>query len=150
VTTLVVDGIGLLVTCDPTLGEGPLGLVRGAAVVLEDDHIVAVSRVGHPDADVRLDVGGRCVLPGFVDSHTHLVFAGDRADEFAARMAGRPYQTGGIRVTTAATRAASDDELRRLLLLRRPLRAGPAGVEPDRGPLRAARGGPDRRRARAW
>ena len=52
------------------------------------------------------------MLPGFVDSHTHLVFAGDRAEEFAARMAGQPYAAGGIRVTTAATRAASDDELR--------------------------------------
>lgn len=59
-----------------------------------------------------MDVAGRAVLPGFVDSHTHLVFGGDRADEFAARMTGTPYAAGGIRRTVAATRAASDDELR--------------------------------------
>jgi imidazolonepropionase len=64
-----------------------------------------------PAADERLDVEGRCVLPGFVDAHTHLVFAGDRADEFAARLAGEPYAAGGIRTTVAATRAASDAEL---------------------------------------
>ncbi len=62
-------------------------------------------------ADTRIDAGGRCVIPGFVDSHTHLVFAGDRGDEFVARMAGAPYQAGGILTTVAATRAASDDEL---------------------------------------
>ena len=67
-----------------------------------------------PDADERLSVGGRAVLPGFVDSHTHLVFAGDRSDEFAARMAGRPYEAGGIRTTTDATRAAGDGTLRAL------------------------------------
>ena len=59
-----------------------------------------------------VDAGGRAVIPGFVDSHTHLVFGGDRAEEFAARMAGRRYEAGGIRSTVAATRAATDDELR--------------------------------------
>ena len=62
-----------------------------------------------------VDAGGRAVIPGFVDSHTHLVFGGDRVDEFEARMAGTPYAAGGIRRTVAATRAASDDELRRRL-----------------------------------
>ena len=51
------------------------------------------------------------MLPGFVDSHAHLVFAGDRAAEFAARMAGEPYAAGGIRTTVAATRAATDEQL---------------------------------------
>ncbi|WP_344067174.1 imidazolonepropionase [Microbacterium pumilum] len=62
-----------------------------------------------------VDAGGKAVIPGFVDSHTHIVFGGDRADEFEARMAGTPYAAGGIRRTVAATRAASDDELRRRL-----------------------------------
>ncbi len=111
---LVIDRIGLLVTNDPSLGEGPLGLRRDAAVVIEAGRVVAVTAAGAP-ADERLDAAGRCVIPGFVDSHTHLVFAGDRAEEFTARMAGRPYAAGGIQTTTDATRRATDDELRRLV-----------------------------------
>ena len=118
-SALVVDHIGLLVTNDPALGEGPLGLVRDAALVLEGDRVAAIEHAGRAAADERLDAGGRCVIPGFVDSHTHLVFAGDRGDEFAARMAGAPYRAGGIRVTTEATRAASDDELLALARARR-------------------------------
>jgi imidazolonepropionase len=64
-----------------------------------------------PDADVAADLAGRAVIPGFVDSHSHLVFAGDRSEEFAARMAGRRYEAGGIRTTVAATRAATDEQL---------------------------------------
>ena len=116
--SVVVDNIGLLVTADPSLGEGPLGLVRNAAVVIEDGEVVASARAGAL-ADERIDAAGRCVIPGFVDSHTHLVFAGDRGDEFAARMAGAPYAAGGIRVTTEATRAASTGELARLAERRR-------------------------------
>jgi len=84
-------------------------------VVVGDDGLI--SWVGQ-SSDVEnhistrpLDVGGRAVIPGFVDSHTHLVFAGDRASEFAARMAGEPYKAGGIRTTMAATRAATNDQL---------------------------------------
>jgi imidazolonepropionase-like amidohydrolase len=88
--------------------------VRDAALVIEAERIAAVMPAGTAAADERIDVGGRCVLPGWVDSHTHLVFAGDRADEFAARMAGRPYEAGGINTTVTATRAASEDELRTL------------------------------------
>ena len=108
--SLVIDRIGVLVTCDPSIGEGPLGLVRDASIVFEDGVVSSVGPAGQI-ADERVDVDGRCVLPGFVDSHTHLVFAGDRAEEFTARMAGMPYDGGGIRVTTRATRAASDAEL---------------------------------------
>ena len=117
-STLVIDNIGLLVTCEPSLGEGPLGIVRDAALVIDGGEVEAIERPGAA-ADEQIDAAGRCVIPGFVDSHTHLVFAGDRADEFAARMAGRPYAASGIRVTTEATRAASDDELRSLARARR-------------------------------
>lgn len=116
-STLVIDGIGSLITNDPALGDGPLGIVPDASVVIEGGIVVAVGPAG-AIADERLDAAGGCVLPGFVDSHTHLVFAGDRAEEFTARMAGRPYDGGGIVVTTEATRIASSDELDRLTLLR--------------------------------
>jgi imidazolonepropionase len=130
VTALVVDRIGLLVTNEPELGAGPLGLVHDAALVLEDGVVTAVERAGAV-GDERIDADGRCVIPGFVDSHTHLVFAGDRGDEFAARMAGAPYAAGGIRLTTDATRAASSGELATLAHARRreALRAGITHLE---------------------
>jgi imidazolonepropionase len=110
-SSLVVSGIGELVTNDPTHG-GPLGLLRGAAVVLDRGRVVWTGPAAQaPPADELHDVGGRSVVPGFVDSHTHLVFAGDRSAEFAARMAGTAYDGGGIRTTVAATRAATDEEL---------------------------------------
>ena len=118
-TATVVEGIGTLVTCDPRRDGGLLGELHDAWVVVVDDRIDAVGTGPAPAADERLDVDGRCVLPGFVDSHTHLVFAGDRSAEFAARMAGRPYEAGGIRTTTSATRAATESELRALAALRR-------------------------------
>ena len=129
-SALVIDRIGLLATGVPELGEGPLGAVRDAALVIEDGVVVAFERAGAL-GDTRLDAGGRCVIPGFVDSHTHLVFAGDRGDEFAARMAGAPYEAGGIRATTDATRAAGRDELASLAAARRreALRAGITHLE---------------------
>ncbi|MBX7268696.1 imidazolonepropionase [Micromonospora sp. Llam7] len=112
--SLLVDNIGELVTNDPGRGEGgPLGIRRRVAVLVEDGEVAWIGpAVDAPAADRRVDAGGAAVLPGFVDSHAHLVFAGDRATEFAARMAGRPYTGGGIRTTVGATRAASDGELR--------------------------------------
>lgn len=113
-TSHLYTGIAELVTNAPGLGDDtPLGVLRDAALVVEGDRIAWVGSAGNaPAADVYTDLGGRCVLPGFVDSHSHVVFAGDRADEFAARMSGRPYAAGGIRATVAAVRAASDDDLR--------------------------------------
>lgn len=111
--SLVIDRIGSLVTNDPALGRGPLGILESASVVITDGVVEAVGPAGAV-ADERIDAAGACVLPGFVDSHTHLVFAGDRAEEFTARMAGAPYDGGGIRVTTDATRSASTAELDRL------------------------------------
>ncbi len=109
--SLVIDNIGRLITNDARLGAGATGQLSDAWVVAVDGLIEAVGTGQVPSADQRLDARGRCVLPGFVDSHSHLVFGGNRADEFAARMAGRPYEAGGIRTTVAATRAASDDDL---------------------------------------
>ncbi|MCG7527383.1 imidazolonepropionase [Streptomyces sp. OfavH-34-F] len=112
-TTTVLTHISALVTNDPSQGDGsPLGLIRDAAVVIEGDRVVWTGESGRaPAADHALDAGGRAVIPGFVDSHSHLVFAGDRTEEFNARMSGRAYSAGGIRTTVAATRAATDDQL---------------------------------------
>ena len=110
-TATVVEGIGRLITNDADLGLGPTGELRDAWLVMADGVVVATGEGAAPAADERIDAAGRCVLPGFVDSHSHLVFAGDRADEFAARMAGQPYSAGGIRTTVEATRAASDADL---------------------------------------
>ncbi|MEV6106201.1 imidazolonepropionase [Streptomyces sp. NPDC051940] len=108
----VITNIGTLVTNDPSLGDGPLGLVRDAALVMDGERIVyAGSAAGAPPADNGVDAGGRAVIPGFVDSHSHLVFAGDRTEEFNARMSGRPYTAGGIRTTVRATRTASNNVL---------------------------------------
>jgi imidazolonepropionase len=112
----VVTGIAELVTNDPSLGSGPLGLIADAAVVVDSGAVAWVGRQHDaPAADARIEVGGRAVIPGFVDSHAHLVFAGDRATEFEARMSGVPYDGGGIGSTVAATRAASEEALRRRL-----------------------------------
>jgi imidazolonepropionase len=113
-TSTLITHIGELVTNDPArqTPDGLLGIVTDAAIVLEGATVAWVGPANEaPDADTYVDAAGRAVLPGFVDSHSHLVFAGDRAPEFAARMAGTPYAAGGIRTTVAATRAASDEEL---------------------------------------
>jgi imidazolonepropionase len=107
VSTLV-DNIGLLVTND-----GELTAERADAAIVVGDGVIewVGDASAAPAADERIDAEGRCVIPGFVDTHSHLVFAGDRSDEFEHRMAGRSYTAGGIRSTMAATRAASDEAL---------------------------------------
>ncbi len=109
---MVIDNIGLLVTNE---AEGELS---NAWMIIEDAHVVDTGTGSAPDADRRIDAEQRCVIPGFVDSHTHLVFAGDRSAEFAARMGGEPYEAGGIRTTVHATRAASLESLRGLATAR--------------------------------
>ena len=110
--TLLIDNIGELTTNDETLGEGIGGRIADAAVVVEGDRVAWVGRAADaPAADERFDADGRAVLPGWVDSHTHMVFAGDRTAEFEARMAGESYAAGGINVTVNATRDASDAQL---------------------------------------
>ncbi|MGE9782983.1 imidazolonepropionase [Janibacter sp. G368] len=114
----LVTNIGELVTCDGT-GEGGVGARIDHALVVDAGRIAWVGPAASaPAADEVIDVEGRCVTPGFVDSHAHLVFAGDRSAEFAARMAGQAYDGGGIGVSVAATREASDDWLRTALAAR--------------------------------
>ncbi|GGX68167.1 imidazolonepropionase [Streptomyces minutiscleroticus] len=136
-SSTVISGIAALVTNEPSLGDAsPLGLVRDAAVVLDGDRVAWVGAAGRaPAADDRVDAAGRAVIPGFVDSHSHLVFAGDRTEEFAARMSGRPYGAGGIRTTVAATRAAGDAALERTLArhLHEALRQGTTTMETKSG-----------------
>jgi imidazolonepropionase len=114
VGSLAFTNVGELTTNDPGLGEGPLGRRRDAAIALEDGVVAWVgASVDVPAVDECRDVGGAAVLPGFVDSHTHLVFAGDRVDEFEARMAGAPYDGGGILRTVTSTRASATETLER-------------------------------------
>lgn len=132
----LVTGIAELVTNDPALGEGPLGVLHDAALVVDAGAVSWVGPAGQaPAADDRVDVGGRAVVPGFVDSHTHLVFAGDRAAEFEARVSGARYDGGGIAATVAATRSASDDTLRSRLrgLMAEMRRQGTTTVEVKSG-----------------
>jgi imidazolonepropionase len=134
-TTTLVDGISVLVTNDPSheSGDGtPLGVITDAALVIDGPQVVWVGkRESAPDADQHRDLDGATVVPGFVDSHSHLVFAGDRAAEFAARMSGTPYSAGGIATTVAATRAASNAELHANMkrLHREMIRSGTTTVE---------------------
>jgi imidazolonepropionase len=136
--SVLIDRIGQLVTNDPALGRGPLGVVEDAALLLQDGEVAwAGPRTEVPEGagDERVDADGRAVLPGFVDSHGHLVFAGDRTAEFAARMTGQPYSAGGIATTVAATRAATTDQLRRrtAALVAEALRSGTTTIESKSG-----------------
>ena len=124
--SLLVDNIAELTT------HGPQGTILCAALVIEAGRVAWTGPTGTaPAADRRLDAEGRAVIPGFVDSHAHLVFAGDRAAEFAARMAGQRYTGGGIRTTVAATRAATDGALRAKVarLVAEALRQGTTTIE---------------------
>lgn len=115
--SLLITNIGELTTNVEREGDRS-GTIRDAAVLVEGSRVAWVGRTADAPAgvtemvDATVDADGRALIPGFVDSHTHLVFGGDRADEFEARMSGTPYAAGGIRRTVAATRAASDEELR--------------------------------------
>src|SRR5664279_1416300 len=110
--SVLLQGISELVTNDPAAGPGLLGPVSAASLIIDDGRIAWVGpETAAPAADTMVDLGGRAVLPGWVDSHSHVVFAGDRAAEFSARMSGQPYRAGGMQATVDATRAAHDHEL---------------------------------------
>jgi imidazolonepropionase len=112
-SSVAITDIGSLVTNDSELGDGALGIRSNAAIVVVDGKIAWIGdsqSVGVTDN--RISVAGMTVIPGFVDSHAHLVFAGDRSEDFSARMNGETYSAGGIKTTVAATRAASDETLR--------------------------------------
>jgi imidazolonepropionase len=110
--SLAITNIGSLVTNDPNLGIGILGELENASVVIEDGKIAWVGNSGSaPASDQVIDAQGMGLIPGFVDSHAHMVFAGDRSKEFEARMNGEKYSAGGIKSTVTKTRAASDAEL---------------------------------------
>jgi len=112
---LALTGISSLVTNDSSLERGKLGIIENAALVVGDDQRVQfvgeATNLPREFNSIAIDINGRAVIPGFVDSHTHLVFGGDRAEEFEARMSGKPYSAGGIRTTVAATRNSNNDVL---------------------------------------
>ena len=111
--SFTLTNISQLVTNNSAIGDGDLGVITNAAITVTDGIVSWVGQASDADSSItKTDVGGRAMIPGFVDSHSHLMFAGDRSQEFAARMAGVPYSAGGIKVTTSATRSASDDQLR--------------------------------------
>jgi imidazolonepropionase len=115
--SIAITNIGSLVTNDQSLGSGILGEIENAALVIENDKIAWVGQASQtPDAEQQIDVQGKAVIPGFVDSHTHLLFAGERSKEFQARMKGEKYSAGGIKSTLAATREASNEALEKNML----------------------------------
>ena len=110
--SLAITNIGSLVTNDPQVGTGLLGEIENAAVVIDNGKISWVGNAKDVQAtDESIDAQGMSVIPGFVDSHAHLLFAGDRSKEFEARMNGEKYSAGGIKSTVEKTRAATDQEL---------------------------------------
>jgi imidazolonepropionase len=113
VSSVALTNIATLVTNSTAFGDGLLGISAMKTLVIEDGKVAAFSDRVPEGVDEVIDCSGKTVLPGFVDSHTHLVFAGDRSAEFAARSRGEKYSAGGIKTTVAATRAASDAELTR-------------------------------------
>jgi imidazolonepropionase len=114
VVTRVIRHISELTTNDPTVGDlSAMGRLFDAALVVDESQVLwSGPDAAAPDADEMIDAMDSAVVPGLVDSHTHLVFAGERSDEFEARMAGERYDGGGIARTVASTRAASSEQLR--------------------------------------
>jgi imidazolonepropionase len=111
VSSTAFTNIATLVTNDPSIGDGPLGVLHGATVVIENEKISHIGKSVPNGVDKEIECLGKTLIPGFVDSHTHLIFAGDRAQEFSARSRGEKYTAGGINTTVESTRKASDSVL---------------------------------------
>ena len=132
VTDFSLVNIGQLVTNDANLGAGLLGVINDAALTVVNGKVAWVGSSKDVDKNYRqIDARGNCVIPGFVDSHSHIIFAGDRSSEFAARMAGIPYSAGGIKVTMQATRGATNEQLEQnaVSLIKEMFEAGTTSVE---------------------
>jgi imidazolonepropionase len=115
--SIAITNIGSLVTNDQSLGSGILGEIENAALIIESDKIAWVGKTNDvPDTDQQIDVAGKAAIPGFVDSHAHLLFAGERSKEFQARMKDENYSAGGIQSTVTATREASNEALEQNML----------------------------------
>jgi len=114
-SSLAITNISELVTNDPEVNNGLLGIIDNAAIVVTNGFVSWVGSASEVKSNATskiIDLHGKALIPGFVDSHAHLVFAGERSAEFAARMSGQPYLAGGIKTTVAATRSASAENLR--------------------------------------
>jgi imidazolonepropionase len=134
--SIAITNIGSLVTNNQGLAPGILGELTNAALVSENEKVVWLGNANQvPDTDQKIDIGGKAVIPGFVDSHAHLLFAGERSAEFQARMTGEKYSAGGIKSTVAATRAATDTELEQnmIRLVREMQRSGITTFETKSG-----------------
>ena len=132
--SILIEQIPLLITNDSLHDGTSLGIIHDAAMVVEDGMIAWVgntTNASRDGIDQVIDATNRCVIPGFVDSHTHLVFGGDRSQEFSARMRGEKYAAGGITATVAATRSATDSDLRKnaLFLYNEALVSGTTTIE---------------------
>lgn len=130
-SSVAFNHIATLVTNDTNLGEGILGVLREVNLVVENGNVAQISKSVPSGVDAEIDCSGKTLIPGFVDSHSHLIFAGDRANEFDARSHGEKYSAGGITVTVNATRQASDQVLRTnaQLLLNEALSSGTTTME---------------------
>jgi imidazolonepropionase len=115
--SIAITNIVSLVTNDQSLGSGILGEISNASLVIENGKIAWVGKTNDvPNTDQKIDIAGKAVIPGFVDSHAHLLFAGERSKEFQARMKGEKFSAGGIQSTVAATREATNEALEQNML----------------------------------
>jgi imidazolonepropionase len=131
VSSIAFTNIETLVSNNSSIGDGVLGVMHGASLVVENGVISQIGTKAPSGVDQEIDCTGKTLLPGFIDSHSHLIFAGDRADEFSARSRGEKYSAGGIQSTVEKTRSASDEMLARnaQTLLNEAIQTGTTTIE---------------------